>query len=345
MGDWITADQLLITVLQFGHFAKSKVPARALTHPELTELFYHKKFQFSRGSTAKPLIANSLEGHQRQLKHAIIQQQQQHSGMQQLLLKHFRTITDQCKFYSLPRSVLNATPVEDLGKAARVSVAKRGDDLPALLPKSNRPLAAEVPALQNQLSSNLALPAPSSSNASPSGPNRAFGQGSNEAGVAMEFDEDIILPVQSADQARLCLPKVQILPDNEEKGQCWPAAPDELLFFRVSHKSVHSLKRPLRSLDNIRPDDLALRFYDCVRVAASFDEADLVARDNTDVLASALFTDWSDDAGSGVSVQVMFSNLLEWSVKAADRIVQSCSSRGVGGYKLADENVIGDVEA
>ena len=110
----------------------------------------------------------------------------------------------------------------------------------------------------------------------------------------VESDDDIFVLPETQEPAanqklqELCLSEVQI---------CWsprplPEWPDgvELVFFRVCHKSIVSLKRPMQSIDNIRPDDIALRFYDVHGLSITGDKVDLVDRNGPDVCGSSLFT-------------------------------------------------------
>ena len=270
----------------------------------MVDLFYHKSLQFSRGALAAPLMADSLVLQQKSLKKTILQQQQQETTtMQQLMLKHFRAVSNQTQFYSLPRSVLSQTPVEDLRTAACASVARRGDNAPALLPLSDRPCAAQLPALQDL-------------GVGPQGVSQALCE-QPSISIELQSDDDTFAPLPAQGdlqpQQQLCLPKLQIIQDPRTEP-CWPDG-KELLFFRITHISVNSLKRPLQSLDNIRPDDLALRFYDVVEVSETGDQVQIAPRDDVTVCASSLFTDWQEGPNSGASAQMMFSALQQWDVQ------------------------------
>ena len=293
-------------------------PSRGLSHAELVDLFYHKAFQFSRGSLALPLLGQSLVAQQASLKReAVKQQQDQASGMQHLILKHFRSVADVSKYYSLPRNVLSNAYLEDIRTASSVSFAKRGESFPTPLALSDRARGSELPVLQNAAADGAegAL-LQRTAGTGPGGPSAQA-----DSQMELESDDDTFLaPPQAGQQNQLALPKLQILDCNKPRVQ-WPGDV-ELMFFKVAHKSVHALKRPMRNLDNILPDDLALRFYEVIHVADTGRglQVQLVPRDDVDVCASSLFTDWKD---SGISEALMFTELLEWDAVPEVSIQQS----------------------
>ena len=79
---------------------------------------------------------------------------QQHSKLQELILKHFRPAIaadpdSPKKFFSLPRAFLEKTPVQGLGLAACSAVMRASDNIPALLPLRDRQPAQDLLALQD----------------------------------------------------------------------------------------------------------------------------------------------------------------------------------------------------
>ena len=259
------------------------------------------------------MIGSSIANQQKNLKKEVVKRHQmQVSGLQQLLLGHFRTTTleSQSRFYSLPRALLDRMPLQDLRQAASTSVARADDNVPSVLPVCDRQLGKHLLALQagatEGLSDAMIANAPSI--------------------VDMEDDADAFVPVEGNIVA---LPKLQILQGATASASNLPILewPDgqELLFFRAAHKSIGSLKRPLQGVDDIRPGDMALRFYPVIQVSGSGCkmEVALVEQDNVEVWASSLFT----DAGSGVSERLLFDNLLQWESAPRVSILQRFSSQ------------------
>ena len=253
------------------------VPARELADRELQDLFYHRFYQFARGQTSRALIPASAPSHQRLLKNQALKKMEKDTGtLQQLMLRHFRQIATDgaAKFFSMPKGLFEQLRGQPLDMAIKSGL----DTLQSnVLPIEDRRQLCVEP-----------LPGPK--------PTLLAVMHHDQDDFMSPLPQDRPLRLEPVDHLALASDAL-----NWRDGEC--------VFFRVALAAPHRLKRPTRSVDNVRPDDVLLRLYRVCELSACNTRVSVQQDPCQDVWCTALMTCWTESDGAE-----FVSKFVEWRV-------------------------------
>lgn len=255
-------------------------PTRELTEVELQDLFYGKTFQFCTGQQSRQMIPQSGPQQQRAVKNAASKEVERDMGtLQGLMLRHFREIADAKIFFSVPKSLF----VKLTGQTVDLAITSGFElvDYGSALPLQDRGALGVTP---STLGSASSLP-------------------SLLTDPQQDQDEFISESVAAA-QAAICLVPIPV-----PEPETFPWMHGEQVFFRVTHATPNRLKRPTRSIDSMRPDDLTIRLYRVCEVSSCNRKVSVQQDTFQDVWCTALLSSWNDVDGSR-----LVSQFLEWQV-------------------------------
>lgn len=248
-------------------------PARDLTDGELQELFYGKTFQFRTGQQSRHMIPESGPQQQRALKNQVTKEMEREVGtLQGLMLRHFREIADAKNFFSVPKKLFESLSAQTLDLA--ITSGFDFQSTGSALPLQDRGALALQPI---------------------SGPTKSLL-------IAHQQDRDDFVAAQPETTVRF-----EPLVTHGTSDLAW--IDGEQVFFRVTHAAPNRLKRPTRSIDSLRPDDLSIRLYRVCKLSECNQQVWLQQEGYHDVWCTALLTSWNDVDGSK-----LVSQFLEWQV-------------------------------
>lgn len=240
------------------------VPAKELSIKQLQDLFYHRAFQFTRGNMAQPSIDNAPQKTQRQQKQDICKVDNRPGSLSNLMISHFRTLARPQDFYSVATAFMAKLKLQEVGTAVRSSLGKASG--PSALPIQDRLTGTQVAQALCGLADSS----------------------SSTCQIVMECDSDEFVNaphLQPESVSHASRPRFHFTPEDRPALE-WPFG-EELTVFRVSHAAPARLKRPTGLLDDVRPDDVALRLYSVV--SASNGTLQVQPSNSVDVYCSQLF--------------------------------------------------------
>lgn len=210
-----------------------------LSDREQEHLIYKRQTQFAAGDVVSLLvstsIASQLASKKSQVSKALkdVQVKTPTGALEHLMLQHFRETANHLFFYSLPVDLVRKLPMKQLSVALTSMLSVKGKaaqpsgTLPLGPEHQSLPLQDRVPALPHLHQEPSSFLGPLEDECSSSN----HGE-SKPAETKLDLEQLI----------SLC--------------QC-----DGLLLFKVADKSPHLKKRPLHSVDNLLPSEIAIRLY------------------------------------------------------------------------------------
>lgn len=216
-----------------------------LSDREQKQLIYRRKLQFGTGDVLAPLVSSSvaseLANKKSQVTKALkdVQSKTATGSLQQMMLNHFRETVNPTCFYSLPMDVAKTLPIKQLKVALTTMLSVKGK---ATQPSGTLPLGDEHQSLP------LKDRVPVSQEASSS----LLGPLEDDAQMGTSSCDGI-----GAEPAETDLDLEALLDHCACDGQ---------LVFKIADKSPHLKKRPLHSVDNLLPSEVAIRLYRAEKV-------------------------------------------------------------------------------
>eukprot|EP00435_Cladocopium_sp_Y103_P014006 s47_g3.t1 len=217
------------------------VATKLLSDREQKDLIYNRQMQFAAGDVVAPLVpssvASQLANKKSQVAKALkdVQVKTPKGAVEHLMLQHFRETVNHSFFYSLPVDLVRKLPMKQLAVALTSMLSVKGK--PAQ-PSGTLPLGPENQSLPLQ----DRVPAPHQSASAFLGPLEDEHSGNPIARP----------PAPPVPPAETELDLDQLI----SHCQC-----DGLLVFKVADKNPHLKKRPLHSVDNLLPTEIAIRLY------------------------------------------------------------------------------------
>lgn len=265
-------------------------PGRELSDRELMDLYYHRFNQFSRGKRVRALLPTSAPQLQMKTKNSACKAAEPPMGsIQQLMLRHFREIAgaSTSNFFSLPKFLFQGLPAQTLAAAITSglqlnTLEAHSGSVGCALPLQDRVTGQEVLRLQ--------LPPPPSLNL-----------------ANQQSDGDEFLTIVPGQRRRVFFnPKVTEIR--------WHGGVEHI-FFRVCHATPNRMKRPTKSVDDLRPDDIVIRLYKVLELDPEQKSVFLEHQGSDDVVCASLLSWWDEENGPA-----FVQNLSEWQVSGRAQV-------------------------